>query len=321
MRKRRSLLDAVGRKLARAAPPARLHRAHRARRRGRARGSPGRRRGPPRARRGAHPAPAGGRCGGPGRRRSPRAQRARGRSPSRSPRPAGPSGHHPGRRPADHLPGPPAGGGRCARGTLGARHAALVTARAPAEELNERIRGHWLLIALLSTGGLLAAVLLGLAQGRRLARPLERLAQTSRRLGAGDFSARAGHSAIPEVDAEAAALDDSALRIARLVAREREFSGDVSHQLRTRSPRCGCVLEELERLEDPAAIRGEGAHAMTEARSARADDHRPARRGPQHRSPRRRRVVGSCRARRLPRRDVETAVRARRTSQRGPGAG
>jgi len=50
-------------------------------------------------------------------------------------------------------------------------HAALVTARAPAEELNERIRGHWLLIALLSTGGLLAAVLLGLAQGRRLARP------------------------------------------------------------------------------------------------------------------------------------------------------
>jgi len=144
-------------------------------------------------------------------------------------------------------------------------HAALVTARAPAEELNERIRGHWLLIALLSTGGVLAAVLLGVAQGQRLARPLERLAQTSRRLGAGDFSARAGHSAIPEVDAVAAALDAAALQIARLVAREREFSGDVSHQLRTPLTALRLRLEELERLEDPARSRGEATHALAEA--------------------------------------------------------
>lgn len=144
-------------------------------------------------------------------------------------------------------------------------HAAAVTARAPAEAINETIRGRWLVIALLSTGGVLAAVLLGLAQGRRLARPLERIAQTSRRLGAGDFSARAGHSAIPEVDAVAAALDVSALQIARLVAREREFSADVSHQLRTPLTALRLRLEELERLEDPAASRREAAHAMTEA--------------------------------------------------------
>jgi signal transduction histidine kinase len=76
-------------------------------------------------------------------------------------------------------------------------------------------------------------VALAALQARRLARPLEAIARRSAQLGDGDFSVRAGHFGVPEIDAIAQGLDSSAARIAELVAREREFSSNVSHQLRT----------------------------------------------------------------------------------------
>jgi signal transduction histidine kinase len=160
-------------------------------------------------------------------------------------------------------------GKRSLRQTIAARSAlapnAIVTARAPSEEVDERVWARWLLIALLSLGGVLAAIALGLVQNRRLAQPLERLARTSRKLGAGDFSARAGRFAIPEIDAVAAALDASALNIARLVGREREFTANVSHQLRTPLTALHLRLEELRQLDDPALIRIEADRAIAEA--------------------------------------------------------
>jgi signal transduction histidine kinase len=147
----------------------------------------------------------------------------------------------------------------------GQTQGATVTASAPARVLDERIWGRWLAIALLSAAGITAAVLLGFVQGRRLARPLERLARTSRELGTGDFSARAGHFAIPEIDAVASALDTTAVRIAQLVAREREFSVNVSHQLRTPLTALRMRLEELQRLRDPELIEREAEHALAQA--------------------------------------------------------
>src|SRR3954471_16019243 len=111
--------------------------------------------------------------------------------------------------------------------------AALVVAGAPASEARARVSRAWLLIGALAVGGVAAAVALAFVQARRLARPLESLAHTSSRLGEGDFSTRAGRFSIPEVDALAHVLDAAAERIARLVASEREFSANVSHQLRT----------------------------------------------------------------------------------------
>ncbi|HST55222.1 MAG TPA: HAMP domain-containing sensor histidine kinase [Solirubrobacteraceae bacterium] len=111
-----------------------------------------------------------------------------------------------------------------------------------------------------------AAVLAALWLGRALARPLERLAATATRLGHGDFSVRAAPAGIPEVDAVCAALATTAQRIEEMVNRERAFSANASHQLRTplqairieleaaelrgdAPPEVHTALEQVDRLE------------------------------------------------------------------------
>ena len=91
----------------------------------------------------------------------------------------------------------------------------------------------WLEIAALGVGVLALAAAAGLALGRRLAAPLEALAAVARRVGEGDFAARAPGSALGEVNELGAALNASSQRIGDLVTREREFSANASHQLRT----------------------------------------------------------------------------------------
>jgi signal transduction histidine kinase len=147
----------------------------------------------------------------------------------------------------------------------GSSRNAVVTAAAPLGEEHRREQRAIVLLIALSTGGLALAVVLARFQARRLSEPLESVARSSARLGDGDFSVRAPRSGVPEIDAIAQALDTSARRIAGLVGREREFSSNVSHQLRTPLTALRLRIEELTLVADPAERERETAAALREA--------------------------------------------------------
>jgi signal transduction histidine kinase len=147
----------------------------------------------------------------------------------------------------------------------GTSRAATVIAAAPRSEVRGRVARSWLLIAGLGAVGVGLAFALAIAQARRLSRPLEVVAEGSERLGEGDFSVRVPDAGVPEIDAIARALGRSAERIARMVGREREFSSNVSHQLRTPLTALRLRLEEAQRDEDRTVVAQELAAAVREA--------------------------------------------------------
>jgi signal transduction histidine kinase len=85
----------------------------------------------------------------------------------------------------------------------------------------------------IALGAVAAAAVLGGWLARRLTVPLEALAGDARRLGDGDFATRSGRSGVSELDDVAEALDSTAARLDKVLERERRFSSDASHQLRT----------------------------------------------------------------------------------------
>jgi len=106
-------------------------------------------------------------------------------------------------------------------------------------------------LAIIAAFALVAAGLLAAIQARQLARPLERLARSAGRVGDGDFTAPAASSGIREIDDIARSLRLSASRVDRMLAAERGFTADATHQLRTGLTGLAMRLELLERHHDP----------------------------------------------------------------------
>ncbi|MGH8909137.1 MAG: HAMP domain-containing sensor histidine kinase [Egibacteraceae bacterium] len=116
-------------------------------------------------------------------------------------------------------------------------------------------RRAWAAIAALALLALAMAAVLARAQGERLAAPVEALAGAARRLGDGDFTARAPYSGLPEADDVARALQMTAERLGATLERSRSFSADASHQLRTPLTALRLDLEALESAgADPELI-------------------------------------------------------------------
>ncbi|MFJ2033822.1 ATP-binding protein [Streptosporangium sp. NPDC087985] len=178
----------------------------------------------------------------------------------------------------------------------------VVRVATPYDQVEDRIHRAWLVMAGLGVIVIGLATVFALRQSARLAAPLENLTRAAQDLGAGDFSIRAPHSDVREADTAGRALEATARRLGEVLDRERAFSADVSHQLRTqltgmllglesaltrpdtglphairtalaRGERLQTVIEDLVRLSRDSRTRAEPCDVGSLLEEVRADWH------------------------------------------------
>lgn len=114
-----------------------------------------------------------------------------------------------------------------------------------ADLIKNRVAEALLPLLLVGLGLIVLAGVVGWLVARWLARPFAELADKAEHLGQGRFDVEVPHYAIPEAEKIGKALRLSASQLDELLAREREFAGNASHQLRTPITALRLTLEDL----------------------------------------------------------------------------
>ncbi|GGX12871.1 sensor histidine kinase [Streptomyces lomondensis] len=101
------------------------------------------------------------------------------------------------------------------------------------DEMTDRLWQIWGFRAILAVLVLGVAALLGVGVARRLTRPLRQLNDMASKFSDGDLTARSPVTGPPETQTLARTLNQGAERLDTLIAAQRIFVADASHQLRT----------------------------------------------------------------------------------------
>ena len=140
---------------------------------------------------------------------------------------------------------------------------AVVRTSLPGSAVTDRYLRAWSLMVLLALAILLLAFWAAGRLARRLSAPLEQLAESAVTLGRGGFALQVPRTGVREVDVVGAVLEESGRRLGDRFQRERAFSADASHQLRTPITALRLTLEGA--AVDPGAQVGEvSAEALTQ---------------------------------------------------------
>ncbi|MFD4878958.1 sensor histidine kinase [Streptomyces sp. NPDC058420] len=131
----------------------------------------------------------------------------------------------------------------------------VVRASSPTDAVRDRVLAVWAVLVCACALALTVAILVARRQARVLAAPLEDLSRHSRAVTAGDLSARATPSSIPEIDQVARSHNEMLHSLTELLRHERDFTDNASHQLRTPLTGLQLTLEAGLAQDDDALLR------------------------------------------------------------------